>query len=359
MKKIIGQPQFLKEMNVEQIEKIIHESGPISKPEIAKVTGLSLPTVNKLVATLESAGTVKSIGLMGTGAGRKANVYVTNGQSGCLVIYYYTHKQFIGSIVNMLGETIYTEVQKFDDSTNQDTVDLIKQGVESLMQKAQNDVKAIGIGIPGSVDLDDTLSAIPSLPDLEGINLKDVLETAFQVPTFVENDVKLTTLGFYHQHLKNKYANMIYIFFGQGLGSGIIINRKLLKGMTHFAGEIGYMAINDKLQGGPFNGLEGALEKDLITKAADSDFKAAADRLGEAVVNMICMLNPEVVVFGGHYLNSDVMEALKAKIDTHIPKKHHPKILQDEAGKSGVEGAINLCIGSISSSFHIVREKGV
>ena len=52
MKTLTGKPKMLKEINSSIIENLVFENGPISKPELAKRTGLSLPTINKLVDDL-------------------------------------------------------------------------------------------------------------------------------------------------------------------------------------------------------------------------------------------------------------------------------------------------------------------
>jgi len=116
METIIGQPQVLKKINIEQLESLIYEKGPLSKPELARLSGLSLPTVNKLVRQLEEEGKVKSIGLMGSGAGRKANVYVANEQLGNYIILYYQNNTIICCLADITGEII--EQSKVDIGTN-------------------------------------------------------------------------------------------------------------------------------------------------------------------------------------------------------------------------------------------------
>lgn len=359
MKRIIGQPQFLKEINVEQLEKLIYENGPISKPELAVKTGLSLPTVNKLVGVLEAENKIRSIGLMGTGAGRKASVYVANEQSGCYVIYYYKNKKFIGCIANMLGEITHTSHEPYEASSTLDTLAFITAGIENLMKETVSQVKAIGIGVPGAVKSDHQITSISSLPQLEGVKLKEHLEAHFSIPTFVENDVKLTTLGYYHQHLKDKYADAVYLFLGQGLGSGLIVNGKLLKGTTHFAGEIGYMPVLEDMNGDHAIPRGGSLEYHIQKAIQAERTEDVVALIGQAMANLICTLNPEVLVMGGEHVTPAVIHGVNDVIARYIPADDRPTLLHDETGKSGIEGAINLCISSISSSIQIVRGKGV
>jgi hypothetical protein len=69
MQKVTGKPQILKKVNSSVIEQMIYEHGPLSKPELVKLTSLSLPTVGKLVDDLE-----KTSGFAGSAIREKAPV---------------------------------------------------------------------------------------------------------------------------------------------------------------------------------------------------------------------------------------------------------------------------------------------
>ena len=75
---LVGQPKLLKEVNRDIIKDMIFEEGPITKPELAKASNLSLPTVNKIVDGLERDGIVRQDGITGSSSGKKAKQYVAN-----------------------------------------------------------------------------------------------------------------------------------------------------------------------------------------------------------------------------------------------------------------------------------------
>ena len=87
-KQVVGQPRYLKEVNQNIIDRLIIEKGPLTKPQIAALTGLSLPTVNKIVDLLEAENKVRSIGMTGNGVGRRAQLYQTNEDSGNVLTVY-------------------------------------------------------------------------------------------------------------------------------------------------------------------------------------------------------------------------------------------------------------------------------
>ncbi|MCL2812650.1 MAG: ROK family transcriptional regulator, partial [Clostridia bacterium] len=227
MSGLVGQPKVLRAVNSSMIEQLIYERGPLSKPELARLTGLSLPTVGKLVDDLEANGSICHSGLAGKGAGRKAMLYETNTDSGCLLVLYYRWDGYMGRVTDIAGKTLH-EASFPLDNTNRDTaLANTHAAINTLIKIAPNEVKAIGVGVPGAVLQDGRLMGIPKIPAWEGMNLAEKLEARYTAAVCVENDVKLSAVGFYHTYLSDQFENIVYIYAGFGLGSGIIINKRL------------------------------------------------------------------------------------------------------------------------------------
>lgn len=368
MSKIIGQPQLLKKVNATEIERIIREKGPISKPALSKVTGLSLPTVNKVVSALEVDEKVKAVGLMGKGAGRRANVYVANQKAGHYLIIYYQSGDFICSITDLAGEENCNYRREHTPKKNSALKTLFAI-IDDMLAHCENEVKAIGIGVPGVVKMSNVLTNIPSIPELDGANLKQILEDKYEIPTYIENDIKLTAVGYYHNHYKKKFSDMIYLYVGSGLGSGIIINKKLHKGPTSFAGEFGYMLMNtskfketDELK---LNLEERILELESRKKVtlSDEERRIIEDEICRlvttAVINIVCILNPEVVVLGGESINEQIAHEIGNKILDYISYDNLPQVIYDPDCLSGIDGTKNMCISHVSSGLKVIKENGV
>lgn len=99
-------------------------------------------------------------------------------------------------------------------------------------------IEAIGIGIAGQVK-DGIILSSPNIKEIKNLNLYKILKEAFNFPIFIENDCKCQTLGEYKYGAAKGLDNVIGIFIGTGIGGGIIIDGRLVKG-----GEIGHMAIS-------------------------------------------------------------------------------------------------------------------
>ncbi|HXR08399.1 MAG TPA: ROK family protein [Candidatus Acidoferrum sp.] len=207
-------------------------------------------------------------------------------------------------------------------------------------------IKAVGIGAPGTVDAE--TGRILFAPNLrwEDIALKKILEKQLGVPVFVENDCNAAMLGIYETELSGKPREVVGIFLGTGIGGGIILDGKLYSGYSGTAGEIGHMVIE---VGGPkcscgsrgcfealasrtaiFRRLSEAVadgKKTMLTELLGPDLKdlrsgdlrkaikkgdklveqiieEAAEYTGIAVANIINIMNPQVVVLGGGVIDA-------------------------------------------------------
>ena len=86
----VGKPQTLRLMNMDAVEALLRTRGPLTKPELSRLTGLSLVTVGKAVDELVAQGRVLPAGPGGPTGGRTAHLYAFNRRQFCfLALYYY------------------------------------------------------------------------------------------------------------------------------------------------------------------------------------------------------------------------------------------------------------------------------
>ena len=209
-------------------------------------------------------------------------------------------------------------------------------------------VKAIGIGIPGIVMNDEKIAAIPQLPEFEGINLKKLFQEKYQLPVFIENDVKLMTVGYYSCRMKN-LNNMVFLYIGNGIGGGTIINGQLYKGNTCFAGEFGYIPSGQEETEEEFPG--GSLEKRLTSlkkemKKPDQREKAKSQfciEIGRALVSCAAMINPEAVVLYCKELDKEALQMISYEIKKFLPQHSIPQIYLTANNNYGILG-LYICV---------------
>lgn len=371
MRDFIGKPQMLKEVNTSLVEQMIYEQGPLSKPELSKLTRLSLPTVNKLVDDLEKNGSVCQVGLTDKGAGRKAVLYGTNKNSGCLIALYYQWEKYICRIADITGETIYEGAYRLDNGTAKAALKSTVAAIDAMIKKAPTEVKSIGVGVPGVVMPDGQLSGIPKISVWEGFNLEKALAGRYNTDITVENDVKLSTVGYYHNHLSEKHENIVYVYAGNGMGSGIIINKKLYRGSANFSGEIGFMApLGDEYPHKDYTATGGYLEgrlrqfvsggpRELVKQNAPEKREILANILGAAAANYVAILNPDAIVFGGEAIDEALVGLIREKMSIYSPAESMPYTLYDSSDSTGIEGLLMTCQGAITTRMQLVQDGGV
>lgn len=110
----------------------------------------------------------------------------------------------------------------------------------------ESSVKAVCIGIPGSVNpFTGKIGIAPNL-NIRNYNIKLALQKHLPYPVLIENDVNLAALGIKNFGTGKRYNNILVVFIGTGIGGGLIFNGSLYRGANNFAGEIGHITVDPK-----------------------------------------------------------------------------------------------------------------
>jgi glucokinase len=144
-------------------------------------------------------------------------------------------------------------------------VRLIRTGVEQLLEQTSTPpsvLRAIAAGAPGVTDVDaGVVIATSYLLGWRDVPLRDLLEAAFGIPAVVDNDVNLAALGESRAGAAIGIKDFVFLAIGTGVGSGILLNGQLFRGMAWSAGEIGYMFVPGAEEEPADSGKPGALEE--------------------------------------------------------------------------------------------------
>ena len=282
-KKMTVQPNLLKALNRTAIKRVLLHNTAATRVEISAMTGISQPTVNAIISELVVDHEVIEKGLAGSQGGRKAAVYELNQAYAHAVILIIRQSQLWYRVIDLASESCEEQVQMVSDG--QDLLQAIVDIVKSMQTSYQN-LQAVVIGVPGSVDREETVYAIPDIPKFEGFPLGKKLSSMLAIPVNIVNDIKLTALGCVSRS-RPESSNMVYLHVGNGLGAGLIMDSQLLSGVSGFAGEIGFMQL----------GIDEYMLNQSFTGLLD---QTGYDQIARITVNMISMLNPSLVVIGGN-----------------------------------------------------------
>lgn len=124
--------------------------------------------------------------------------------------------------------------------------DDIALAVEMAIKDAgisKDDVTSVGVGTPGSVNKNNGYIEFSNNLEFNQVPAKEMLEERIGKTVYLDNDANCAALGEAIAGVGNGVENFVAITLGTGVGSGIIINGKIVVGVNYCAGEMGHMVI--------------------------------------------------------------------------------------------------------------------
>jgi len=337
----------MNKMNKIQVLSIIHNKKIISRADIAKITGLTLPTVSRIVKQLiKQDGLVKYIGVGDSNGGRPPVMVTFNGNEN-YVIEIDLGATLIRGVLSDLNNDIQMEIQVPTslEKGYESIMDRLANVIERLLNKRglnKDKVLGIGIGIAGLVNIKKGM--VDFSPDFgwESVNIRNSLNQRINLPFFFDNSTRLMALGELNYGLGRNYGNFVVINVGYGIASGIVIDGKTVFGSQGKAGEFGHIKVdtnsNVQCKCGAYGCLEALasgrriadlgkelferkksqklmelckndpnlIDAKLVFEAARSGDKDANEMLetvtnylGIGIASLANLLDPEVIFMGG------------------------------------------------------------
>jgi len=192
------------------------------------------------------------------------------------------------------------------------SVDDVLKELFSLIDKLINSsVNAIGIGVPGLVDTEHGIVYdVVNIPSWKQVPLGKLLGDRYHLPVFINNDANCFALGEFYFGKGRGSDSMIGLTIGTGLGSGVIINKKLYAGRNGGAGEFGMIDYLDKYvewyASGQFFKNVYKTDGEAVFKNAKEGNKEAIGmyeemgvHLGNAIKTILYALDVELIILGG------------------------------------------------------------
>jgi predicted NBD/HSP70 family sugar kinase len=327
-----GTPKLLRAINERTVLDLIRQTGPASRAQLARGSGLSKPTVSLALAALEDAKLVRAAGRTSGGKGPTAVLYELNPKAGWVVGIHIGRDLVRAAIADLTGEAI----ARRDERAKARSADALIEQVADLAHGLAADagirwrqVTVATVGSPGVLNVGrDRVSLAHNLPGWGRPGLLESLSAALGTGVRFENDVNLATVGEQWRGLGKGVDDFVYLHAGTGVGMGLVLNGSLYRGATGAAGEVGYLPLaavdphdSAAVRRGALEEAVGAvglraLARSLgmkapftparIFEAARRDDPAArrvtqvvAERLALAIAAIVPVVDPELVILGG------------------------------------------------------------
>ena len=236
------------------------------------------------------------------------------------------------------------------------------------LQRRFGDFDRVGITVPGLVDRKTKrVTFSTQFPEHENIDFLGELEKVIKLKIYVENDANAAAYGEYLFGAGRGSENLFYVTLGKGIGGAFILNGKLWRGASGFAGEFGYIAVNSdgmrleevassaniirrtkiRFHQDPTSSLNEIGEEsitiaDVVREANNGDdfarlmLERTGTYVGMAIADVINLLNIEKIVVGGEIMQAGnlVLEGIKnrAREFSFSPNYNSTEIVQGKLG---------------------------
>jgi len=302
----------------------IRVNGPVTRADLADVTGLTPATVTNITNRLLETGLLDRAGQRRGGRGQPATRLVVN-PSGAFSVGVNIDRDHLTMVAVDFGGAVRARVgRETAFPTPEDVREFYTGGIDALLAQAgmpRAAVTGIGVALPddlGAVDL-------PGRPaDYErwsATRLEELFAEPLNVPVFIENDAAAAAIGEMQFGLGQHFSSFFYLLATFGLGGGVVVNSLYDRGANGRSGEIGFLLVDDgrggttqlqnilslagltrELAAAGFADQSGRapdVTKAPVARVVQAWIERAAQALVQPLIAVNCLLDPEVVLIGG------------------------------------------------------------
>nr|WP_280953568.1 ROK family transcriptional regulator [Symbiobacterium terraclitae] len=359
-------------MNQYQILDALRRHGSLARSELARITGLTPPTVGAITAALLADGLLlEGEGLPAASAGRRAVPLSLNAEWGVAigVLLSITRAQVLavdlgGAVRGRAEFAVRSGAQPGE----------VADGIAAAVQRVVAEVRprrVIGAGaaLHGLVDHAGGVMRFAPHFGWRDVPFAAMLAERLELPVVADNDVRCMALGELWFGAGRGVQNFVCVRVGTGIGAGIVLDGSLFRGGRALAGEIGHFTVDlngplchcgsrgclETVASGPAiarrAGMESATAVARAAEAGDARaLQALADagtHVGVAIANLAKTLDPELVLIGGgvaragEHLLAPLRRAIAAHaLDQRAVVPVHPVALGDDAAAVGAAALV-------------------
>ncbi len=351
--------------------QVLGERSRASRPELVAATGLSAATVSRTVGRLRREGIVRDGPPVPTGIGRPPRVVELDDRVVGVVGIDAGGRTLRAATGDLAGSVRTRAARPVRDPDDRDALvdDLVALVRDVSSGSPPGALRALVAGVSGIVDHSSGRVLLsPDLPGLTGLALASALEDRLGIPVAIDNDDLLAAIGEASAGAAVGCRDVVFLALGYGLGAGVIVDGRPVRGAANAAGAIGFSApgrLDQRASGRAIPGRyrhamarSGTTSEMPLTDAREVFERAAAGEpiaaqvvadvladLGDLIVDVAALLDPEVIVVGGGL--TDAGTAVFAPLDTRLraalpyPPRIVPSALHDAAV---LHGAISMAV---------------
>lgn len=324
----------------------IRKNFPLSRTDIAELTGLSVPSISRLLPRLFEEGYLDELKPESVGLGRKTRLITLKEQSVLTAGVEYNGEKLKTAVLDEKSDILFFDAAAVGKLEPEELCELVSEKVDAAFAKLKinnEQLRGIGLSTPGVIDYQQGIVKFSAQLGWRNVAIRQLMEALSGRPCVVENDIKAAA---YAEYIKGNACGSeiaVSLYFGSGLGSAIIMNGQIYRGVSNSAGELGHMTL--EINGTLCNcGKIGCLQTNIangfllqeankvsdirnIEELLSPDFRSEkwCERIVNRYVNTaamtidtaVCAYNPDTVILSGDLINDVENKLYKEICDTY------------------------------------------
>lgn len=244
---VVRNAEYTKEYNRKLVLRLLRKN-PVSRAEIARLTGLTRASVSLIAAELLEEEKIKELRPVGGQRGRMPTPLAICDDAGYALGIYLNRDGCTAGLVNMSDSILAQERVKLEEGSKEQKLEELRKTIEKLVRVSEvlkEKIWGIGVSAPGP--LDGEKGEILNPPQFNLWHKTPIgawLREKTGLPVFLENNATCLARYYYDSREAQDSENFLLLLVDSGIGSGIISKGKVLKGSGYFTSELGHISIN-------------------------------------------------------------------------------------------------------------------
>lgn len=359
-------PERSRDHNRRVVLDVVRRNGSLGRMQIARLTHLTAQAIANIVDELVSEKLLMETGRLRSGRGQPPIQFAVNPDGAMTMGIEVASDHIVSTVLDLSGQPRSKQITPVRDTSPSQVIAHLRAELDAVRAAFKAPLLGIGVVMPGPFEIEGMTSVGPTtLPGWADIDAASLLTGACGEQVTVENDANAAAVGERLFGAGHSISSFAMIYFGAGVGLGMIQDGVPFRGAFGNAGEIGHVVVAPRGKACPC-GQHGCLERyaslhalrEKLAEAdiADADFADLSrlhterhpvfvewmDETATYLAPMIAMieniLDPETVILGGT-LPDAVIDGLIARMGT-LPisvasrrRRALPRVLRGQTGQ--------------------------
>lgn len=237
-------PERSRDHNRRVVLDVVRRHGSLGRMHIARLTHLSAQAIANIVEELVGDDLLMETGRLRAGRGQPPIQFAVNPEGAITLGVEVASDHMVSTVLDLSGKPRSRHITPVDDTSPAGVASLLNAELAKMRSSFSARLLGVGVVMPGPFEIEGMTSVGPTtLPGWSGIDVAGFLSEACGETVTVENDATAAAVGERLFGAGRDIANFPMIYFGAGLGMGMIQNGAPFRGAFGNAGEIGHVVI--------------------------------------------------------------------------------------------------------------------